>query len=114
VRLAFGSDWSVAPPTPIEGVYAAVTRRTLDDKHPDGWVPQQKISVEEALRAYTIDAAYAGFSDTSLGSLAVGKQADIVVLDRDIFQLPPQEITSAQVEATIVGGEVVYRPRSGE
>ena len=108
-RLAFGSDWSVAPPTPIEGVYAAVTRRTLDGKHPDGWVPQQKISVEEALRAYTIDAAYAGFSEKSLGSLDAGKQADIVVLDRDIFQLPPQEITSAQVEATIVGGEVMYR-----
>ena len=111
-RSAATGSWR--PPTPMEGIYAAVTRRTLDDKHPDGWVPKQKISVEEALRAYTIDAAYAAFSDTSLGSLIVGKQADMVVLDRDIFQLPPQEITSARVEATIVGGEVVYRPRTGE
>jgi predicted amidohydrolase YtcJ len=108
-RLAFGSDWSVAPPTPIEGVYAAVTRRTLGGKHPGGWVPRQKISVEEALRAYTIDAAYAGFSDQSLGSLEVGKLADIVVLVRDLFKSPPEEITSAQVTATIVGGNVVYR-----
>ena len=80
-RLAFGSDWFVAPPTPLEGIYAAVTRRTIDGKNPDGWVPQQKITVEEALRAYTIDAAYAGFSETKLGSLEPGKLADIVVLE---------------------------------
>ena len=87
-RLAFGSDWFVAPPTPLEGIYAAVTRRTLDGKHPDGWVPQQKITVEEALRAYTIDAAYAAFQEDRLGSLAPGKLADLVVLDRDLTQIP--------------------------
>jgi predicted amidohydrolase YtcJ len=108
-RLAFGSDWSVAPPTPIEGVYAAVTRRTLDGKHPDGWVPEQKIRVEEALRAYTIDAAYAGFSEGSLGSLEPGKLADIVIFDRDLFQIAPQEIADAQSHMTIVGGKIVYR-----
>jgi predicted amidohydrolase YtcJ len=107
-RLAFGSDWPVAPATPIEGVYAAVTRRTLDGRHPDGWVPQQKISVEEALRAYTLDAAYAGFNEQSLGSLTPGKLADLVVLDRDVFTIPANEIASAHVATTIVGGKVVY------
>jgi predicted amidohydrolase YtcJ len=108
-RLAFGSDWPVAPPTPIEGIDAAVTRRTLDGKHSEGWVPQQKISVEEALRAYTIDAAYAGFSEQSLGSFTPGKLADVVIFDRDPFKLPPHELSSVQVVATIVGGEVVYQ-----
>jgi putative membrane-bound dehydrogenase-like protein len=108
-RLAFGSDWSVAPPTPLEGVFAAVTRRTLDGKHPNGWVPQQKISVEDALRAYTRDAAYAGFSESSLGSLEPGKLADIVIIDRDLFQVPAEELADARVSATIVGGKVVYR-----
>jgi predicted amidohydrolase YtcJ len=113
-RLAFGSDWSVAPPTPIEGIFAAVTRRTLDGKHPDGWVPQQRISVEEALRAYTIDAAFAGFSEKSLGSLVVGKQADIVIFDRDLFNVPTHQINDVQVAATIVGGKVVYRQRENQ
>jgi predicted amidohydrolase YtcJ len=107
-RLAFGSDWYVAPPTPIEGVYAAVTRRTIDGKNPNGWVPQQKITVEEALRAYTIDAAYAGFSEKSLGSIEPGKLADIVVIDRDLFETPPNEINTVPVRLTIVGGKLVY------
>jgi predicted amidohydrolase YtcJ len=113
-HLAFGSDWSVAPPTPIEGVFAAVTRRTLDGKHPGGWVPEQKIRVEEALRAYTIDAAYAGFSEKLIGSLAPGKLADIVVLDRDLFTMPPEELTRAQVATTIVGGKVVFQRAAEE
>ena len=108
-RMAFGSDWFVAPPTPLEGIYAAVTRRTLDGLHPDGWVPRQKITVAEALRAYTIDAAYASFSEKSLGSLEVGKLADMVVVNRNLFEIPANEINGAQVEATIVGGKVVYR-----
>ena len=108
-RLAFGSDWFVAPPTPIEGVYAAVTRRTLDGKNPDGWVPQQKIKVEEALRAYTIDAAYAGFSEKSLGSIEPGKLADMVVLGRNLFETPPEELNQVPIRTTIVGGKVVYR-----
>lgn len=111
-RLAFGSDWFVAPPTPLEGIDAAVTRRTLDGAHPDGWVPTQKITVEEALRAYTIDAAYAGFQEASLGSLEVGKLADLVVLSGDLFELPPEKLPGAKVVATIVGGEVVYDGRS--
>lgn len=114
-RLAFGSDWFVAPPTPLKGIYAAVTRRTLDDKHPNGWIPEQKINVEEALRAYTIDAAYAGFMENDVGSLEPGKLADLVILDRDITQIPQAEIRDTQVVLTVVGGRIVYRrPESAE
>jgi predicted amidohydrolase YtcJ len=108
-RIAFGSDWYVAPPTPMEGIYAAVTRRTLDGKHPNGWVPSQKISVEEALRAYTIDAAYAAFDDSRIGSIEPGKLADIVVLEQNLFDLPPEKLNTVPIAATIVGGKVVYR-----
>src|SRR5438034_4423112 len=83
-RLAFGSDWFVAPPTPLEGIYAAVTRRTLDDKNPAGWVPEQKITVEEALRAYTTGAAYAEYMEKEKGMLARGMLADMTLIDRDL------------------------------
>ncbi|HET7552976.1 MAG TPA: amidohydrolase [Gemmatimonadaceae bacterium] len=107
-RLAFGSDWFVAPPTPLEGIYAAVTRRTLDGKHPDGWVPEQKIRVEEALRAYTSGAAYASFEENRKGTLERGKLADFALIDRDITRIPPEEIRDAHVLVTVVGGKVVY------
>jgi predicted amidohydrolase YtcJ len=106
--LAFGSDWTVAPLDPLLGVYAAVTRRTLDGKHPDGWVPEQKISLAEALRAYTWGNAYATFAETRRGALAPGYDADVVVLDRDLFALPPESLATARVRYTIVGGRVVY------
>ncbi|PHN01114.1 amidohydrolase [Flavilitoribacter nigricans DSM 23189 = NBRC 102662] len=106
--LAFGSDWFVAPPTPLEGIYAAVTRRTLDDAHPDGWVPEQKITVTEALRAYTMGAAFAAFEEDLKGSLEPGKLADFVILDRNIFEIAPETIREARVEKTIVGGKVVF------
>lgn len=106
-RLAFGSDWFVAPATPLEGIYAAVTRRTLDDKNPDGWVPAQKITVEEALRAYTTGGAYASFDESRKGSLQAGKLADLVMIDRDLFKIPPEQIREAKVVATVVGGRVV-------
>lgn len=107
-RLAFGSDWFVAPPTPIEGIYGAVTRRTLDDKNPDGWVPQQKITVAEAVQAYTTGAAYASFEEAAKGKLTPGFLGDFVVLDRDIFSIPAEQIRDAKVDATVVGGVVVY------
>ena len=107
-HLAFGSDWDVAPPTPIEGIYAAVTRRTLDGKHPGGWIPEQKITVEEALRAYTIGAAYASFDEQRKGSLVRGKLADFVIIDRDLTKIPPEQIRDAKVQMTVVGGRVVY------
>jgi predicted amidohydrolase YtcJ len=107
-RLAFGSDWDVAPATPLDGIYAAVTRRTLDDKNPEGWVPLQKITVEQALRAYTTDAAYAEFAERRKGTLEVGKLADFVLLDRDLTRIPAPEIRHVRVLATVVGGKMVF------
>jgi predicted amidohydrolase YtcJ len=106
--LSFGSDWFVAPPTPLEGIYAAVTRRTLDDKNPSGWVPEQKITVEEAVRAYTSNAARASFEEALKGTLAPGKLADLVMLDRNIFDMPPEEIRNVHVMLTMVGGKRVF------
>ncbi|MDQ2889211.1 MAG: amidohydrolase [Gemmatimonadota bacterium] len=107
--LAFGSDWDVAPPIPLYGIYAAVTRRTLDDKNPGGWFPEQKIGVEDALRAYTTGGAYAMFADESRGTLETGKLADLAMIDRDITRIPPETIRDAHVVMTIVGGKVVYQ-----
>ncbi len=107
-RVAFGSDWYVAPATPIEGIYAAVTRRTIDGANPDGWVPEQKISVEEALTAYTSDAAYASFEEDRKGTIRAGMLADLVLLDRDLTAVSPETIPETQVLATIVGGKIVY------
>jgi len=106
--LAFGSDWFVAPATPIEGIYGAVTRRTLDGKNPEGWVPEQKITVEEALKAYTINAAYASFEEDMKGTLELRKLADFVVLDRDITAIDPAEIWNVKVQQTWVGGKKVF------
>jgi predicted amidohydrolase YtcJ len=107
-QLAFGSDWFVAPPTPLEGIYAAVTRRTLDGRHPGGWVPEQKITVEEALRAYTRGAAYAEFAEVEKGVLGRGMLADFVVIDRDLTRVPPETIRDARVMMTVVGGQTVF------
>jgi predicted amidohydrolase YtcJ len=111
-RLTFGSDWTVAPINPLLGVYAAVTRRTLDDRNPHGWVPEEKITVEEAMKSYTIANAYASFDESNKGSLETGKLADVVVLDRDIFAIPPVQIPQAVIQYTIVGGKIVYRAAS--
>jgi hypothetical protein len=108
-RLAFGSDWFVAPPTPLEGIYGAVTRRTLDEKNPRGWVPEQKIGVEDALRAYTAAAAYASFDEDRRGMLAAGRAADLVMLDRDIFEIAPEAIRTVKVLLTLVAGRPVFR-----
>ncbi len=111
--LAFGSDWFVAPATPLEGIYGAVTRRTLDGMNPGGWVPEQKITVEEALRAYTVNAAYASVEEDIKGILDPGKLADFVVLDRDITAVDPAEIWDMKVQQTWVGGKKVF-DRTGE
>jgi predicted amidohydrolase YtcJ len=108
-RLAFGSDWSVAPLNPLLGIDAAVNRRTLDGKHPKGWFAQQKISVAEAIEAFTLGSAYAAFQEKDRGSLEVGKLADLVVLSRDILADSERDrIAVAQVLTTMVGGKIVY------
>ena len=108
-HVAFGSDWFVAPAEPLMGIYAAVSRRTLDGEHdPDGWVPEQKITVEQALRAYTAEAAYASFDEDNRGMLREGMLADLVILDTNILAAEPDEIASARVLRTMVGGRYVY------
>jgi len=109
VRLSFGSDWTVAPLNPLWGIYAAVTRRTIDGANPNGWIPQQKISVEQAVEAYTINSAYAAFEEKEKGSISVGKLADLVVLSENIFAIDPIEIEKVEVLLTVVGGREVYR-----
>jgi predicted amidohydrolase YtcJ len=106
---AFGSDWTVALIDPLLGIHAAVTRRTLDGANPDGWLPEQKISVTEAVVGYTTGAAYSCFMEDYLGTLEPGKYADLVVLSDDIFTIDPVEIENVQVDLTVVEGEVVYR-----
>jgi predicted amidohydrolase YtcJ len=108
-KLSFGSDWTVAPIDPLLGIYAAVTRRTIDGANPDGWVPEEKISVAEAVTAYSVGSAYASFLDEVLGELAPGKYADLVVLSDDIFTIDPPEIENVKIDLTVVGGEIVYR-----
>ncbi|MCL4213266.1 MAG: amidohydrolase [Gemmatimonadales bacterium] len=110
-HVAFGSDWFVAPPTPLEGIYAAVTRRTLDDANPGGWVPEQRITVEQALRAYTTGAAYSGFAEGDRGVLRSGMLADLVMIDRDLTRVPPETIRDAKVLLTMVGGTVVFEAK---
>jgi predicted amidohydrolase YtcJ len=106
--LAFGSDWFVAPMNPLVGIYAATTRRTLDGKHPNGWVPQQKISVAEAVHAYTMGSAYASLEDGIKGSIEPGKLADLAVLSDDIFDVDPVEIQNAKIQMTIFDGKVIF------
>jgi len=108
VCVCFGSDWTVAPLDPLRGIYAAVTRATLDGKRPEGWVPAQKLSVEEAVRCYTVNNAYASFEEHLKGSIEPGKLADLVVLSDNIFTIPPAEIRNVRVTMTVVDGEVVY------
>jgi predicted amidohydrolase YtcJ len=108
-RLAFGSDWTVAPLDPLLGVYAAVTRATIDGRQPGGFVPEEKITVEEALRAYTSANSYATFAEDRTGTLRPGMKADLVVLDRDLTAVQPADIKAAKVLRTMVGGRTVYR-----
>jgi len=106
--VVFGSDWDVAPLSPILGIHAAATRRTPDGKHPEGWIPEQKVSVEEALRAYTVKAAWAEFAETEKGTLAPGRLGDFVILSDDILSIAPEAIERAKVVTTVVGGKIVF------
>src|SRR5262249_36642826 len=111
-RLAFGSDWPVAPLDPLLGIDAAVNRRTLDGKHPKGWFAEQKISVAEALQAYTLGSAWAAGRQKELGTIASGKLADLVILSRDILAKGERDrIAGTKVDLTIVAGRVVHERR---
>jgi hypothetical protein len=109
--VAFGTDWYVAPLNPMLSIYGAVTRRTLDGKNPQGWIPEQKITVAEAVHAYTAGSAYAEFAEHSKGTLAPGKLADLVILSQDIFRIDPVEIERVTVRLTIMDGRVVYEEK---
>ena len=111
VRLALGTDWSVAPLNPMLSLYAATTRATLDGKNPNGWVPEQKISMTEALTAYTQGSAFAEFQEADKGVIARGKLADLVILTDDILAIPAADVKNVRVLTTIVGGKVVYQRR---
>lgn len=111
VMICFGSDWIVAPLNPLLGIYAAVTRRTLDGANPGGWFPEQRISVVEAIEAYTINNAYAAFEEREKGSITPGKLADLVVLSEDIVAIDPARIEKVQVDLTVVGGKVVFEKK---
>ena len=111
--LCFGTDWpgtsaSEYPINPLLGLYAAVTRQTISGEPAGGWFPEQRISIEHAIRAYTYNTAYANFEEKTKGSIEVGKLADIVVLDRNLLSVPPREMLDAKVVYTIVGGKIVY------
>ncbi|HEX4243385.1 MAG TPA: amidohydrolase family protein [Steroidobacteraceae bacterium] len=108
VRLAFGTDWPVAPLDPMQGLYAATTRATLDGKHPDGWIPEQKLTVQEAIAAYTMGSAYAEFQEHEKGSIEPGKLADLVLLSEDVLAIPSAQLRNVRTVKTWLGGKLVY------
>lgn len=108
VKLAIGTDWTVAPLDPLATIHAAVSRATLDGKHPQGWYPEQKLSVAEVVYGYTMGSAYAEFQEQNKGSISVGKWADMVLLSEDIFQIKAERIKDVRVDMTIVGGKLVF------
>jgi len=109
IPVTFGSDWTVAPLNPILGIYAAVNRRTSDGKNPDGWYPAQKLTVEQALKCYTADNAYAGFQENILGKLKIGMLADFTVINQDLFSIAPEKIKDAEIVLTVINGRVVFK-----
>ncbi|MBK7499198.1 MAG: amidohydrolase [Ignavibacteriales bacterium] len=108
VKMCFGTDWYVAPLNPLLGIYAAVTRRTLDNKNPDGWIPEQMISVEDAIKCYTINSAYASFEENIKGTIETGKLADLIILSDDILTIDPIKIKDVKVEMTMFDGKIIY------
>lgn len=108
VTVTFGSDWTVAPLNPLLGIYAAVTRRTIDGKHPEGWIPEQKITLEEALHCYTTNNAFAMFAEREVGRIAPGMLADVVILSEDLFTIAPEQIRDVKVDMTIFDGDVIH------
>jgi predicted amidohydrolase YtcJ len=113
-RLAGGSDFPVESANPFFGLHAAVTRQDHDGKPLGGWHPEQALNITEALRAFTLDAAYAAHAEKTQGTLEPGKWADFILIDRDIFTVAPERIWSTQVLETWVGGKRVYQRKPAE
>jgi predicted amidohydrolase YtcJ len=107
--VSFGSDWTVAPLSPILGIHAAVNRQTADGKNPDGWLADQKISVEQALKNYTTANAYGSFNENKLGMIRTGMLADLTVLDKNLLKVDPKTIKDVKVTRTVVNGKEAYR-----
>ncbi len=107
--LAFASDWNVAEMDPLIGIYTALTRQGLDGRPPGGWIPDQRLDLETAMRAYTIQGAYANFVEGNRGSIVPGKYADLILLSDDLFAIAPEKVKDARVLLTLVGGEEAYR-----
>ena len=108
MRLALGTDWDVAPLNPMLTLYAATTRATLDGKNPKGWFPEQKLTIKEAIEAYTMGSAYAEFQENEKGSIIAGKLADMVLLSDDVLSIDPVKIRDVKVLKTWVGGKLTY------
>lgn len=108
-KVVFSSDWDVSEMDPLVGIYSAVTRQSLLGEPRGGWVPEQRVDLATAIRAYTLDGAYANFAEGNRGSVTPGKYADLVLLSDNLFEIPPSKILEAKVELTLVGGEIVYR-----
>lgn len=109
IPLAFSTDWPVESLNPLVGLYAAVTRESIHGGPPDGWLPEEKMTLEQSIESYTLTAAYAEFAEGQKGSIEVGKLADIVILDNNLFDIPPREILNTNVVYTITDGKIVYK-----
>ncbi len=114
VPLAFGSDFPVEIVNPFYGLYAAITRQDEQGSPPDGWHPDQRLTLDEALHAFTAGSAYAAFEENKVGVLKVGMRGDVTVVDRDLFAVRPIELLHALVTETIVEGEPVYQSKRPE
>lgn len=110
-RIAFGTDYSVEPLNPMEGLYAAVTRKDRLGEDGDGWFPEEKLTMEEAIELYTLGSAYAQFMEDRKGMIREGYLADIVVTDQDLLEIAGDQIMQTKVIMTIIGGQVVYVAR---
>jgi hypothetical protein len=107
--LAFASDWNVAEMDPLIGIYTALTRKGLDGRPEEGWIPEQTVDLATAVRAYTLGGAFANFAESNRGRVAPGTYADLILLSDDLFSIPPERIKDARVVWTLVGGREVHR-----
>ena len=107
-KLAFGTDFPVESPNPFPGLAAAVSRQDMDGQPPGGWIPEQRLTFEQALNAYTRGAAYAAFAEDKIGSLEPGKWADFIIVDRDVSKVDPQALARTEVLETWIAGKKVW------